>query len=40
MVLRSRGWGLGLERLMTQMLGITNIREVTLFPRDRDRLTP
>jgi len=34
------GWGLGLERLMTQMLGITNIREVTLFPRDRDRLTP
>jgi len=34
------GWGLGLERLMTQMLGIANIREVTLFPRDRDRLTP
>jgi len=34
------GWGIGLERLMTQMLGITNIREVTLFPRDRDRLTP
>jgi len=34
------GWGMGLERLMTQMLGIVNIREVTLFPRDRDRLTP
>jgi len=34
------GWGLGLERLMTQMLGIANIREVTLFPRDRERLTP
>jgi len=34
------GWGLGVERLMTQILGITNIREVTLFPRDRDRLTP
>ncbi len=34
------GWGVGLERLMTQMLGIANIREVTLFPRDRDRLTP
>ena len=34
------GWGMGLERLMTQMLGIANIREVTLFPRDRDRLTP
>ena len=34
------GWGVGVERLMTQILGITNIREVTLFPRDRDRLTP
>jgi len=34
------GWGLGLERLMMQMLNITNIREVTLFPRDRDRLSP
>ena len=34
------GWGVGLERLMTQMLGIGNIREVTLFPRDRDRLSP
>jgi len=34
------GWGLGVERLMTQVLGIQNIREVTLFPRDRDRLTP
>ncbi len=34
------GWGVGLERLMTQILGIANIREVTLFPRDRDRLGP
>ncbi len=34
------GWGVGLERLMTQILGIANIREVTLFPRDRDRLSP
>jgi nondiscriminating aspartyl-tRNA synthetase len=34
------GWGIGLERLMTQVLGIKNIREVTLFPRDRDRLSP
>jgi nondiscriminating aspartyl-tRNA synthetase len=34
------GWGVGLERLMTQVLGIKNIREVTLFPRDRDRLSP
>lgn len=34
------GWGVGVERLTMQMLGIKNIREVTLFPRDRDRLTP
>ena len=34
------GWGLGLERLMMQILKISNIREVTLFPRDRDRLSP
>jgi len=34
------GWGTGLERLVMLMLGIKNIREVVLFPRDRDRLTP
>lgn len=34
------GWGLGLERLTMLLLGIENIREVTLFPRDKDRLTP
>ncbi len=34
------GWGVGVERLTMQILGIKNIREVTLFPRDRDRLTP
>jgi aspartyl-tRNA synthetase len=34
------GWGLGLERLTMQMLGLNNIREAVLFPRDRDRLTP
>jgi aspartyl-tRNA synthetase len=34
------GWGLGLERLMMQLLKMNNIREVVLFPRDRDRLTP
>ena len=34
------GWGVGLERLTMQILGLSNIREVTLFPRDRDRLTP
>lgn len=34
------GWGLGVERLTMIVLGIKNIREVTLFPRDRDRLFP
>ena len=34
------GWSIGLERFTQTLLGIENIREVTLFPRDRDRLTP
>jgi aspartyl-tRNA synthetase len=34
------GWGIGLERLTMLLLGIENIREVVLFPRDRRRLTP
>jgi len=34
------GWGLGLERLMTTLIGIDNVREVVLYPRDPDRLTP
>jgi len=34
------GWAVGLERLLMALLGIENIREVTLFPRDRYRLTP
>jgi aspartyl-tRNA synthetase len=34
------GWGLGLERLTMLALNLNNIREATLFPRDRDRLTP
>jgi nondiscriminating aspartyl-tRNA synthetase len=34
------GWGLGLARLVMALTGIRNIREVVLFPRDRDRLTP
>lgn len=34
------GWGLGLERLVMTMLNLDNIREVVLFPRDRNRLTP
>jgi aspartyl-tRNA synthetase len=34
------GFGLGLERLTMQLLGIENIREATLLPRNRDRLMP
>ena len=34
------GWGLGLERLLTTLIGIDNVREVVLYPRDPDRLTP
>lgn len=34
------GFGVGLERLTMLMLGLDNIREAVLFPRDRDRLTP
>jgi len=34
------GWGMGLDRLMTVLTGIDNVREVTLYPRDPDRLKP
>ena len=34
------GWGMGLDRLMTVLIGIDNVREVTLNPRDPDRLKP
>jgi len=34
------GWAIGLERLTMIMTGRKNIREVTLYPRDRVRLTP
>ena len=34
------GWSIGLERLTYAILGLDNIREATLFPRDRRRLTP
>ncbi len=34
------GWGLGLERLVTILLDLPNIREATLFPRDRTRISP
>jgi aspartyl-tRNA synthetase len=34
------GWSIGLERLTQTILSLSNIREGTLFPRDRKRLTP
>jgi nondiscriminating aspartyl-tRNA synthetase len=34
------GWGLGLSRLVMTMLGLDNIRDAVLFPRDRRRLVP
>lgn len=34
------GLAIGLERLTGRLLNLSNIRETTLFPRDRDRLTP
>jgi aspartyl-tRNA synthetase len=34
------GWAIGLERLTMVLTGKKNIREVSLYPRDRMRLTP
>jgi aspartyl-tRNA synthetase len=34
------GWAIGLERLTMLLTGKKNIREVTLYPRDKFRLTP
>ena len=34
------GWAIGLERFTMILTGKKNIREVTLYPRDRVRLTP
>ena len=34
------GFGLGGERLVMTLLGLDNIREAVLFPRDRQRLSP
>ena len=34
------GWSIGLERLTCVICNLENIREGTLFPRDRERLTP
>lgn len=34
------GWSIGLERFTMKLTGRQNIRECSLFPRDRERLTP
>jgi aspartyl/asparaginyl-tRNA synthetase len=34
------GFGFGVERYVQKMLGLPNIREAVLYPRDRSRLTP
>ena len=34
------GWGLGVDRLVQALVGLPNIRESRLFPRDRYRLDP
>ncbi|MBL8160312.1 aspartate--tRNA(Asn) ligase [Candidatus Saccharibacteria bacterium] len=34
------GFGLGLERLTQKLIGLNNVKEATLFPRDINRLGP
>jgi aspartyl-tRNA synthetase len=34
------GWGLGYDRLMMVLTSSQNVRDVVLYPRDTDRLTP
>jgi aspartyl-tRNA synthetase len=34
------GFGYGVERLLQKVLGLSNIRETVLYPRDRQRLVP
>jgi nondiscriminating aspartyl-tRNA synthetase len=34
------GFAIGLERFLMRLLEVSNVREVTLFPRDLHRLTP
>ena len=34
------GFAIGLERLLTQLIGLPNVRLATTFPRDLTRLTP
>ncbi len=34
------GFAIGLERLTAQLIGLSNVRHASAFPRDRTRLTP
>lgn len=34
------GFGMGLERLTQKIIGLNNVKEASLFPRDTNRLTP
>jgi len=34
------GFAIGLERLTAQILNLPNVRQATLYPRDRTKLTP
>ena len=34
------GLAIGLERLTAQVLGLSNVRDATLYPRDRNRVAP
>jgi aspartyl/asparaginyl-tRNA synthetase len=34
------GFGMGLERLTEKIIGLNNVKEATLFPRDLNRLAP
>jgi len=34
------GFGMGLERLTQKIIGLANVKEATLFPRDMNRLAP
>jgi nondiscriminating aspartyl-tRNA synthetase len=34
------GFGLGLERMTAKILGLNNVKEASLFPRDINRLAP
>lgn len=34
------GWSIGLERITMTITGKSNIRKVTMWPRDRNRITP